>query len=194
MARGDPVFTKFDNNIRRSRKVLALLPDERWVYMALNTICVDELQDVLLAANYGVYYVAIEAKINIRIAKRALLHMANVRLIELTDKWSVFVYDVRDRHRKLVWKTRPIWVPNGETLLTHMGPKWVETSEIRDQNKNLSPDSDTEIVTQRSKSEGAPDDGQTARPNPELIPDVKRLLEEQEAIRIAQGYRRGSGG
>jgi hypothetical protein len=174
VARGDPVFTKFDNASRHSHKLQALQPEERWVYAALNMVCTEELQDVLLSTKYGLKYVAREANVNVRIAKRALLHMAHVRLIELTDKWSVFVYDVRERHRRLRFKERPIWPPNGETLVTHMGKDpdpYGAISEFRDQKKIISTDPDTEIVTQRT------DPAQPIRPG---AVDIKSLLQEAE--------------
>ena len=178
MARGDPVFTKFDNAIRHSRKIHQLLPDERWVYTALNTICTEERQDALLSPSYGLSYVVAETDVDIRIARRSLLHMAQIRLIELTDKWSILVYDVRNRHRKLVWKTRPIWPPNGETLIPHTGNMISPNgaiSEIRDQ--SITTDPDTEIVTQRRSQ---------PEPGPAGAVDVKKLLEDQDRKRSGE--------
>jgi hypothetical protein len=194
VARGDPVFTKFDNAVRHSKKLHKLKPDERHVYWMLNIICTEERRDVLLGGSYGPSYVAREADVDRRIALRALRHMAQVRLIELTDKWSIFVYDVRDRHRKLPFHERPIWPPNGETLLPYSIPRSAPYPvDIRDQRseEDISTDPDTEIVTQRHDQapppDGAREDGQTARPGESV--DVKKLLEEQEKKREAERSR-----
>lgn len=177
MARGDPVFTKFDNAVRHSRKIHKLRPDERWPYAVLNMLCTEQRQDVLLGGSYGPSYVAREADVDRRVALRSLLHMAHVQLIELTDKWSVYVYDVRERHSKLMWKKRPIWPPNGETLIPHMGFENapLQRSEIRDQ--SISTDPDTEIVTQRRSQ---------PEPGPAGAVDVKKLLEDQDRKRSGE--------
>jgi hypothetical protein len=192
MARGDPVFTKFDNAVRHSRKVHQLRPDERWVYVVLNMLCTELRQDVLLGehsqpacgtaeAHVSLSYLAAEAHVDVRIALRSLRHMAEVRVIELTNKWSVFVYDVRDRHNKLRWKTRPIWPPNGETLIPQTRPE--NASLQRSENRDIYPESECttgpavdRLPNRRISRQGEAGEETTKGPLAPIVEDVLQML------------------
>jgi len=179
VSRGDPTFAKIDVDVLTSHKLARLKVPDRYVYFCLWILAVKERTDFLDLEQFSYRFVANLLQIDNRLAAKAVQNCCKNALLELIKhrgKMYVFVPWVRACHRQLKWDRRPEWVKNGDLIGDGIGP--LRDSESPDE-RDITV-SGAEIVTQGVTPEGAPEDGQTVRPDPDPPASSSELLGEED--------------
>jgi hypothetical protein len=168
--------------------LMSLRPDDRWVYEGgLWVLAVRERTSVLPKWKYGAVNLGRILNVSTKYLRLALRRIADKSLIELIEEETVIVIGVKERHRKLIWRDLPVRYISGNNTHPRNVPETGGELE-RLENRDISTDPDTEIVTQRpDRPESEPNPGAVDRNSIKSESDqtgggpisVGELLEEQ---------------
>jgi hypothetical protein len=171
--RKDGIFAKVDCRILTGQRFNALKIYDQAVYLKLWILAVRERTACFPACAYAACWIARTLSMTQREYKKSIARIAAQALIEILPDGSLIVNDVMECHAGLDWKQVHLTSLPCTELGTQNVPKQVGDIRSED-NRYKIPDSGgvtTSTVGGTSDehldSEGAPEDGQTARPDPD---------------------------